>query len=73
MKFFMLIIGFALAVFGGVSLVAYLNLLTVGYSLQNFLLFLVQRIETYMFAAGIFIIWIIVYFPMKRGHKRKKI
>ncbi|MCR6095776.1 hypothetical protein HXA31_09780 [Salipaludibacillus agaradhaerens] len=71
MRLLLLIIGFSLAVFGGVSLVAYLNLLTVGFSLQDYILFLIQRVETYMFITGLLIIWIMEYLPLVKK-KRKK-
>ncbi|PYZ93943.1 hypothetical protein CR194_10140 [Salipaludibacillus keqinensis] len=64
-----------MAVTGGISLVAYLNLLTVGFSIQEFSLFLLQRIETYMFLIGLFLIWLIVYLSKtekKSLNNRKK-
>ncbi|MDG5789145.1 hypothetical protein QA612_16935 [Evansella sp. AB-P1] len=62
----MLFIGFGLAVIGGVSIVAYLNLLTVGYTLLDYLQFLIGRIEFYVFLLGLFIIWGIIYFPFRK-------
>ncbi|WP_233254310.1 hypothetical protein [Salipaludibacillus keqinensis] len=75
MRIFLLCLGFFMAVTGGISLVAYLNLLTVGFSIQEFSLFLLQRIETYMFLIGLFLIWLIVYLSKtekKSLNNRKK-
>lgn len=71
MRFFLLCIGFFMAVVGGVSLVAYLNLLTVGYTLLEYSFFLLRRIETYVFLFGTILVWIIVYPSMSRKRKKK--
>ncbi|UTR15361.1 hypothetical protein MM221_01845 [Salipaludibacillus sp. LMS25] len=73
MRLLLLIIGFSLAVFGGVSLVAYLNLLTVGFSLQDYTLFVMQRVETYMFITGLVIIWVIEYLPLAKKKRKKNL
>ncbi|WP_280769266.1 hypothetical protein [Salipaludibacillus daqingensis] len=73
MRLFLLCIGFIMATVGGISLVAYLNLLTVGYSLQEYSLFIVQRVETYMFIVGMILIWVIVYPSMNRNQRKKNI
>ncbi|MDQ0255409.1 hypothetical protein J2S74_002791 [Evansella vedderi] len=65
-RFFLLFIGFGLAVAGGVSVLAYLNLLTVGYSLTDYFLFLLGRIEFYVFVVGILIVWIMIYLPLNK-------
>ncbi|MBU9713265.1 hypothetical protein [Evansella tamaricis] len=64
-RFFILFIGFGFAVIGGVSIVAYLNLLTVGYSIAEYLLFLVGRLELYLFLLGILLVWGMIYLPFK--------
>lgn len=52
-RLFFVIIGILLAVIGGVSILAYLNLLTAGYQFTMYLAFLVNRIELYLFLAGV--------------------
>ncbi|UCZ55346.1 hypothetical protein LGQ02_14015 [Bacillus shivajii] len=64
-RFLFLFIGFGLAVTGGVSLVAYLNLLTVGYSVVEYFLFLIGRIEFYIFIIGLLIVWGMLYLPFR--------
>ncbi|WP_096189395.1 hypothetical protein [Evansella halocellulosilytica] len=64
-RFVFLFIGFGLAVIGGVSLVAYLNLLTVGYTVIEYLLFLLGRIEFYVFIIGLLIVWGMLYLPIR--------
>jgi len=61
-----------MAVAGGISLVAYLNFLTVGFTLQEYTLFLIQRIETYVFIAGTILVWIIVYPSLSRNRVKNK-
>ncbi|SDZ00898.1 hypothetical protein SAMN05421736_10565 [Evansella caseinilytica] len=65
-RFIGLFIGFGLAVVGGVSLVAYLNLLTVGYTLADYGLFLLFRVELYVFFLGLVIVWSMIYFPFTK-------
>ncbi|UTR11128.1 hypothetical protein MM300_02010 [Evansella sp. LMS18] len=65
-RVFFLLVGFGLAVLGGVSLVAYLNLLTVGFSLREYGLFLLTRPELYIFLSGLVLIWSIIYFPLRK-------
>ncbi|UII57012.1 hypothetical protein LS684_06115 [Cytobacillus spongiae] len=64
-RIFLLFTGFGIAVSGGVSTVAYLNLLTTGHGFLEYLEFISSRIECYLLPAGIFIIWTSIYFPSK--------
>ncbi len=65
-------VGFTLAVVGGVSILAYLNLLIAGYQFSAYLLFLIERIEFYLFLIGVAMIIISIIFPTKRNRDRKK-
>ncbi|ADU31165.1 hypothetical protein [Evansella cellulosilytica] len=65
-RFIFLFIGFGLAVAGGISLVAYLNLLTVGYTIKDYALFLLGRIEFYIFLLGLLLVWGMIYLPIRR-------
>ncbi|MCD8510210.1 MAG: hypothetical protein LRY73_10280 [Bacillus sp. (in: Bacteria)] len=65
-RFFLLFIGFGLAVIGGISVLAYLNLLTVGYTLSEYFQFLLRRLELYIFILGIILVWTMIYLPLKR-------
>ncbi|WP_078430340.1 hypothetical protein [Alkalihalobacterium alkalinitrilicum] len=65
-RVFSLLIGFGLAVAGGVSLLAYLNLLTAGYDFLTYLHFISTRIELYMVIIGGIIITLSIYWPTKR-------
>ncbi|WP_416151259.1 hypothetical protein ACM26V_09920 [Salipaludibacillus sp. HK11] len=71
MRLFLLCIGFIMAVAGGISLVAYLNLLTVGFTLLEYSIFLLQRVETYFFIIGAAIVIAIVYTPVSRKRLTK--
>ncbi len=63
MRFFILLLGFGLAVAGGVSILAYLNLLAAGYDFSTYLQFIVRRIEFYFLLIGAAIIWGSIYIP----------
>ncbi|MGG7618539.1 hypothetical protein [Bacillus coreaensis] len=65
MRIFLLLTGFGLAVLGGISTVAYLNLLTTGYTIMDYLEFIKGRIECYLFLVGMLMIWLSIYFPGK--------
>jgi hypothetical protein len=65
-RFFMLMVGFGLAVTGGVSMIAYLNLVTAGYSFVYYLKFIVLRVEFHFFLFGFIMILASIYTPLKR-------
>ncbi|MBS4193647.1 hypothetical protein [Lederbergia citri] len=52
----MLLIGFGFAVSGGVSLIGYLNLITMGNTLIDYLVFIAKRPECYLLPIGIIMI-----------------
>lgn len=64
---FLLLVGFGLAVSGGVSAIAYLNLLATGQTFKEYLLFISTRPECYLLPAGVLIIWISIYLPLDRS------
>jgi hypothetical protein len=65
-RLFLFLIGFGVAVAGGVSTIAYLNLLTTGHGFAEYLLFITRRIECYLFPLGVSIIWMSIYLPPSR-------
>jgi hypothetical protein len=60
---FFLLTGFGLAVSGGISTIAYLNLLTTGNGVFDYLSFIGNRIECYLLPLGILIILACIYYP----------
>ncbi|WEG11930.1 hypothetical protein PU629_17640 [Pullulanibacillus sp. KACC 23026] len=58
-----LFIGFGLAVAGGVTLIAFLNLLTMGHTAVDYFHFVVHRPESYLFVGGLLLMWLSLYFP----------
>ncbi|HAQ08493.1 MAG TPA: hypothetical protein DCR24_13600 [Bacillus bacterium] len=62
----MLTIGFGLAVSGGISTIAYLNMITTGHGVLEYLSFISKRVECYLFPVGIVTIWLSIYWPGKR-------
>jgi len=65
-RFFLLFIGFGLAVIGGISIIAYLNLVTAGYSFIDYLKFIVIRVEFHLFIIGFIMIAVSIYVPFSR-------
>lgn len=65
-RFFFLLIGFSLAVYGGVSIVAYLNYVAAGYTLNYFVKFITYRIEFHLFLIGFLVIVISIYVPSSK-------
>ncbi|WP_079508098.1 hypothetical protein [Mesobacillus jeotgali] len=62
-RLFVLTIGFGLAVSGGISTIAYLNMITAGHGLDEYLKFILGRVECYLLPAGIGVIWLSIYWP----------
>lgn len=63
---FLFLIGFGLAVSGGVMLIAYMNFLPAGITWMEYFLFIQGRIECYFFPIGLLIISVAIYqFPNK--------
>lgn len=65
-RFFTLLIGFGLAVSGGVSIIAYLNYITAGYTFVYYLKFIALRVEFHLFLVGFLMIVISIYTPFSR-------
>lgn len=59
---FLFLIGFGFAVSGGVTIIAYMNLLPAGFGWIEYLLFLKTRPECYLFPIGIVMISIATLF-----------
>lgn len=55
------LVGFGLTVSGGVSIIAYLNLLTTGYSFYDFVHYLLYRPECYLLPFGIILMSVAIY------------
>ncbi|WP_440273358.1 hypothetical protein [Ferdinandcohnia sp. SAFN-114] len=66
---FIFLVGFGLAVCGGITTIAYLNLTTTGYTFIEFLQFISKRIECYLIVVGLVMVWISIYFPFESTEK----
>lgn len=62
-RVFILLTGFGFSVAGGVSTIAYLNLLTTGHGFMEYFQFISTRVECYLLLIGLFLIWLSIYFP----------
>ncbi|WP_407272386.1 hypothetical protein [Radiobacillus sp. PE A8.2] len=58
---FIFLIGFGLAVSGGVTIIAYINLVPAGLSLIDYLMFIQGRFECYFLPIGIIIMSIALF------------
>ena len=65
-RFFLLMIGFGLAVAGGVTVILYLNLIPIGHGMEEYIVFISGRSEFYIFLAGFLLIVISLALPLKR-------
>nr|WP_078548092.1 hypothetical protein [Litchfieldia alkalitelluris] len=62
-RLFIFLIGFGLAISGGISIIAYLNILATGRDVIEYLDFIITKVECWLFPMGLIIIWLSVYFP----------
>jgi hypothetical protein len=62
-RLFLFLIGFGISVAGGVSTIAYLNVLTHGHGLYDYFLFISRRVECYLLPLGVSFIWLSIYIP----------
>ena len=58
---FLFLMGFGLAVTGGVTIIAYLNFLPAGLSWLDYFIFISGRLECYFLPLGILIMSIVLY------------
>ena len=57
---FLFLIGFGLAVTGGVTIIAYLNFLPAGIGWADYFAFIAGRVECYFLPAGVIIIGLVI-------------
>ncbi|MFO1445544.1 hypothetical protein KDN24_20570 [Bacillus sp. Bva_UNVM-123] len=56
-----LLIGFGLAVSGGISTIVYLNVLSIGLDFTEYLYFIAGKMECYLLPIGIIVITLAIY------------
>lgn len=69
-KIFFFLIGFILMTIGFSYIIIYINLLTFGYSLSEFLIYIVSRYECYLVLIGLLIILLTLFRKGKKYDKR---
>jgi len=57
---FIFLIGFGMTITGGVTIIAYLNILAAGVSWVDYLIFIGGRVECYFFPIGIILIMFVL-------------
>ncbi|MFC4320651.1 hypothetical protein [Litchfieldia salsa] len=65
-RLFIFLIGFGISIAGGISTIAYLNLLATGSNIIEYLSYISSRIECYLLPLGLIIIWLSIYVPSSR-------
>ncbi|MBM7717400.1 hypothetical protein MHB50_11580 [Siminovitchia sp. FSL H7-0308] len=58
---FLYLAGFGFAVAGGFNIIAYFNLLVMGASFAEYILFILKRPECYLFVVGVMMISLAVF------------
>lgn len=69
-KFIFFAIGFSLMIIGMSYIIVYSNLITFGYSIKEYLLYLLTRYECWYFIIGLIIIIILIFRKGKNSVKR---
>lgn len=62
-RIFIFLLGFGLTVVGCVYIISYLNLLTIGYNFNEYVNFIIRRIECLNAFLGIILILLSIYTP----------
>jgi len=65
-RLFIFLIGFGLAVSGGVTIIAYLNIIPMGYTFLDYLLFISNKTASFFFIMGIILITLSIYLPLEK-------
>lgn len=65
-RIFLFLIGFGLLIIGFTYIIMYLNLMAIGYSFIDYIVFIIMRIECLLSLIGIILILISLY---KKGDK----
>lgn len=65
-RLFIFLIGFGLAVIGGVTIIAYLNIIPIGFTFLDYLLFISNKAVSYFFIIGIILITLSIYLPLEK-------
>ncbi|NLM62918.1 MAG: hypothetical protein GX190_01205 [Mollicutes bacterium] len=62
-RIFLFLVGFGLTVIGGVYIISYMNLMTIGYNFKEYVNFIIRRIECLYAVIGLIIIVLTIYIP----------
>ena len=57
LKYFLLLLGYTLTISGSTYIIGYLNLLQIGYNFDEYVNFISERFECWMFVMGIIILF----------------
>lgn len=62
-RIFFFLLGFGLTIIGSVYIITYLNFLTIGYNFNEYVNFIIRRIECWYALIGLTIIFLTIFLP----------
>ena len=62
-RVFFFLIGFGLTVIGCIYIISYMNLMTIGYNFNEYVNFIIRRIECLYAVIGLILIILTIYLP----------
>ena len=68
LRAFLLLTGFGFSVVGGVHIISYLNLMTTGITFQEYVQFIIHRIECQLFLVGL-VLMLGAIFPSSKNQR----
>lgn len=68
-RIFLFLIGFGFTVIGSVYIICYMNLLTIGYNIFEYVNFISKQLECLYFVIGIVLMFLTIFIP--KGEKNE--
>ena len=68
-RVFLFLIGFGFTVIGSVYIICYMNLLTIGYNIFEYVNFISKQLECWYFVLGIVLMFLTIFIP--KGEKNE--
>lgn len=62
-RIFFFLVGFGLTIIGGIYIISYMNLMTIGYNFTEYVKFIIRRIECLYAVIGLLLIFLTIYLP----------
>lgn len=69
LRIFLFLVGFGLTIVGGLYIISYMNLMTIGYNFKEYVNFIIRRIECFYVVIGLILITLTIYLPGGNKHE----